>query len=913
MAHNLDTRELETSHATAERLVELNRLADQVTAAAGLLGTTVPHLVVDQLDSQTGNPSVIVFAHMPGSGRAGLKALSDGDLVSRASDIVASIGEVLGLGRGQASEFAANPHVTDVAGAARVVRLAQHYRGIPIFHATNAMRFGPDGEPAALVGKTVTVDGAPRPDAELTAEGAVLVAARFVTAPASEPEVDQFGGLVSSPMVDLTGFHPRLLARSAQRAERPAVFDAGPFAAPIRAGLIWFPRALDDLRLAWEIALGLSHGAARYRVLVDAQSGQVLYARQLIQAIQATAGVFTVDGGGPRATLTLPVPASAHGLPIPPDLPEGFPGDWVALDRTAGNSTIARFGESDRCLEGQMIDGLLTFSPASETGDDQRVLNAFYLACRLRDYFYLLGFREKDWNFQADNARAGGAGGDPVHVEVHPGPIDMVASMDTLPEGTSPVLRLGLVTSTGRHTAMDATVVTHEFTHGVTNRLVGGPSDVRALDDWQCRAMGEGWGDYVACTALGKTAIGAWLVGRPGGVRGLPYDEHFPAQTANFGKLGQGRFREAHPAGEIWAATLLEMNRLVGSTLGLQLVIHALKLSPSNPSFLTMRDAILAAVTVMADADELPVADVTTTRDGIWKAFAKFGMGPKAMCNGASVTGISPDFVTPPPEAGIPDPFGHARLPASVTVTTAPDQSSAISPSTPDAQSTLVVTDTRNITTIRVTVDIEHPATEHLRVSIRAPAGGGAVLHNALDVGTHLARSYTPDDVPALASLVGRSAAGAWSLVVVDLVGASDGSLRSWSLDLGLAAGAETGEALPALAIPDNNPAGVESTIALVSDAVVAAVKVQIDITHPQPADLRLELVAPSGRRAVLRELSEPAGGLVQSFESGSHPRLAELVRERIAGVWTLRVADGVLGDTGTLNRWRLTVRPAAP
>ena len=40
----------------------------------------------------------------------------------------------------------------------------------------------------------------------------------------------------------------------------------------------------------------------------------------------------------------------------------------------------------------------------------------------------------------------------------------------------------------------------------------------------------------------------------------------------------------------------LEMNRRIGSELGVQLVVDALKLAPANPSFLDVRDAILTAL-----------------------------------------------------------------------------------------------------------------------------------------------------------------------------------------------------------------------------------------------------------------------------------------------------------------------------
>lgn len=919
MAHDLDVRTSGAAPPTAERIAALNRLADQVVSTAGLLGTPVPSFAVDQIDSRTNNPSVITFAHAQGIGTAGLAARSDGDLVARASEIVAAIAPVLGVGRARGTDFVAAGGITDVAGAARIVRLAQRHQGIPVFHAVNALRFAASGDPAALLGNTVTIDDELHPMPDIGVAEAVVTVARFVIAPQAEPDVDQFGVPVPPVQVDLDGFEPRQLARS-DDAEQRTVLDAGPFDGPIRASLLWFPVTIGDIRLAWQVTLALPGGFARYRAMMDAHSGAMLYARQLVQGVKAQAVVFPAaafpfDSTPPPQSVELPVPPGSYGLPLPPDLPPDFPDDWVDADRTMGNTTHCRFADSDQTLAGTLADGQVRFEPASQTGDEQKVLNAFYLACRMHDYFYLLGFREKDWNFQVSNGARGGTGGDPVEVQAHPGPIPLTSSMHTEPEGMSPTLKLGLYSDTGRHCALDASVVAHEFTHGVTNRLVGGPNDAHALDDPQCRGMGEGWGDYIACTMLNTTVVGAWLVANPGGIRKFAYDASFPADKNHFGKLGTGRYQEDHAVGEIWAATLMEMNRAVGSaTLGLQLVVHALKLAVANPSFLAMRDAILAAVGVMVDSDDLSPDAAPAIRDGIWRAFAKFGMGPRAACTGASFDGIVADTTVPPAETGSTDPFGRVRrTPTTATVATGPDDVVELSPATPDAQSTLTVANAQVVTSLHVTIDIQHPATEHLRVTLRSPAGVRAVLHNQTPAGDRLNRSYTPDDTPALEPMLGHPAAGDWSLVVVDLAGDSEGRLNSWSLELGLQADQQAAEASPAVAIPDNAPVGVASTVVLAGDAAAGALKVQLQVTHPQPADLRIELVAPSGKTAVLRDISDPASGAVQTFDSGTNAPLAGLLGAAIAGVWTLRVADLVPGDTGTLDRWRLSARPAAP
>jgi extracellular elastinolytic metalloproteinase len=359
-------------------------------------------------------------------------------------------------------------------------------------------------------------------------------------------------------------------------------------------------------------------------------------------------------------------------------------------------------------------------------------------------------------------------------------------------------MKMGLVTSTNRHTALDATVVYHEYMHGVTNRLVGGPQNVQALEAPQCRGMGEGWGDYIACVLTETNAIASWSVNQPNGVRGFVYDTNFPAQTENFSRLGAGRYTVEHNIGEIWCATLLEMNRRIGMANALPLIIDALKLSPSNPSFLDMRDAILAALDFTRDAAAASSAPMTPRayaeqRLGIWQAFARFGMGPGARCNGPFLTGIVADFNLP---AGVSD------LPTQ-----------PIQPSQPAAPGAIVVTS---------------PAT------------------------------------------------------------------------------------FQAIAIPDNNPQGIESALEVVQQGTAQAIKVSLNIIHPVPEDLVVTLRSPSGQEAILFDSgASPRPNLITTYDSGSSATLAGLTGQPIHGSWTLHVADQVRKDTGSLNSWALELTPA--
>src|SRR4051812_26059374 len=49
----------------------------------------------------------------------------------------------------------------------------------------------------------------------------------------------------------------------------------------------------------------------------------------------------------------------------------------------------------------------------------------------------------------------------------------------------------------------DAEIILHEYTHGLTNRLVGGGVGISAL---QPGGMGEGWSDFYGLTLLSEAA-----------------------------------------------------------------------------------------------------------------------------------------------------------------------------------------------------------------------------------------------------------------------------------------------------------------------------------------------------------------------------------------------------------------------
>jgi proprotein convertase subtilisin/kexin type 2 len=114
----------------------------------------------------------------------------------------------------------------------------------------------------------------------------------------------------------------------------------------------------------------------------------------------------------------------------------------------------------------------------------------------------------------------------------------------------------------------------------------------------------------------------------------------------------------------------------------------------------------------------------------------------------------------------------------------------------------------------------------------------------------------------------------------------------------------------PNLAIPDNNPAGVTSSIVVSGSGIAHLEHVAITFSaadHTFSGDLRVVLTAPSGTQSVLAETHDcPSGATPYSawvFGSVRH------LDEPADGTWSLNVSDGAAGNTGTFQSWSLEFR----
>jgi extracellular elastinolytic metalloproteinase len=648
MVRKIDTRNFTINRATDAQSTELSRSASLVSDQ--LPGT---HTVsVPALNSFTGTPNSLLSSNAPSTA---------GSLIDQALSFVTQASAAFGFTPDEPVEFVPDPTIETTSSESKAVHLHQSYRGIPVFQMVRTVRFSPDNAISDVVGNNVNLPPEINIAPQIDVTQAVILAAQYVATPnETEAMTDGWGQQMTPIRVDVSDYTPQVLVVFPMPSQ-PTVLDKGPFADLISAHLVLFYQN-PETRLGWCMRITLPDYHDQYEVIVSADrtESEILYCQSLMRTVLGEGNVYKENPGAtPREIIPFPRNLNDYPVPQPTNLPSQFPGHWCTNDKCIGNNTIATLGNSSTTLQGMIQGGKVVFNPASGIGDDQKILNIFYFCNYMHDFFYMLGFNEAGGNFQEFNLTGQGTPRDPVEAHAHSGTVRGTANMLTPPDGRRPVMNMGLVASTGRHTAFDADVVFHEFTHGVTNRLVGGRMDSRALEQPQSGGMGEGWSDYFALTIqnFGKPAekvvTGDWVVNDPNGIRRLKYDSDFPD---HFDKIGTGDYNEVHNIGEIWCATLMEMNRKVGEALGSQdlghqlswqIVVDALKLSPSNPSFLDVRDAILKALDDLRTAGRLNDGDYNKVKKAIWKTFAKFGMGPSADCIGASLSGIVADFNVP--------------------------------------------------------------------------------------------------------------------------------------------------------------------------------------------------------------------------------------------------------------------------
>ncbi|MEL6987036.1 MAG: M36 family metallopeptidase, partial [Bacteroidota bacterium] len=200
----------------------------------------------------------------------------------------------------------------------------------------------------------------------------------------------------------------------------------------------------------------------------------------------------------------------------------------------------------------------------------------------------------------------------------------------------------------GRSSDLDNVVIAHEYAHGISSRLTGGPSV-----GFQCLSsdeqQGEGWSDFfglILTTTSANTAeeargIGTFAAGQATtgrGIRSFPYTRDMDINPHTYNDiLGES---VPHGVGSVWCVMIWDLywnlvdeygyddnqiNGTGGNNIAVQLVMDGMKLQPCNPDFVSSRDAIIAADIANNEGRNVCL---------IWETFARRGLGEGATPGG---------------------------------------------------------------------------------------------------------------------------------------------------------------------------------------------------------------------------------------------------------------------------------------
>jgi hypothetical protein len=294
------------------------------------------------------------------------------------------------------------------------------------------------------------------------------------------------------------------------------------------------------------------------------------------------------------------------------------------------------------------------------------ITNLFYWNNIIHDLSYQYGFDEVSGNFQASNLGRGGAESDFVLADAQDGSGTNNANFATPPDGGSGRMQMylwsGAIQKDGD---VDNGIISHEFAHGISNRLTGGPAQAGCLQNTE--QMGEGWSDYyslmytqnwaTSTLTTGFTtprSIGTYSSGQSAssvGIRSQRYCTNFNVNNRVYAATISSA---VHDRGEIWCAALWDMTWNIinqvgfinpnlfdttnqgGNSIALRLVTEGMKLQPCSPGFIDARNAILQADQILYGGAHLCA---------IWEAFRRRGMGAFAsQGSSGSVTDQVADF-----------------------------------------------------------------------------------------------------------------------------------------------------------------------------------------------------------------------------------------------------------------------------
>ncbi|HSB60819.1 MAG TPA: M36 family metallopeptidase, partial [Vicinamibacteria bacterium] len=493
----------------------------------------------------------------------------------------------------------------------------------------------------------------------------------------------------------------RVLAEPAGVDQASAVDHRGVSREPIRGRLMWLPIRAGLARLVWNFQIHTADRQHVYDMTVDAEDGKVWTRFDWVASDSYR--VYARPAESPNH-VSPPPPADGRVVVTNPADATASPFGWHDTNGVAGaeftvtqgnnaqaytdtdNNNAPDAGSSPSGGAGLNFDFPLDLTQAPSAYRPAAVTNLFYWNNLIHDIQYRYGFNEAAGNFQVNNYGRGGIGNDSVQAEAQDGGGTNNANFATPPDGQRPRMQMYIWTAPNpdRDGDVDNGIIVHEYGHGISNRLVGGPSNVSCLTNNQ--QPGEGLSDWWALAYTAKVGdtgplgrgIGTYALNQPTtgvGIRTQRYSTDPAVNTWTYASISGMAI--PHGVGSVWAQAAWEvywalvtahgfdpdLYNATGNAGNQRMMLYVnegLKNTACSPTFTQVRDGIIQAATTLHGGEDVC---------RMWVAFAAFGLGTNAVSGGANSTSPTNGFNIPTScQGGNQPPVANAGPDQNVTV-----------------------------------------------------------------------------------------------------------------------------------------------------------------------------------------------------------------------------------------------------
>jgi extracellular elastinolytic metalloproteinase len=387
----------------------------------------------------------------------------------------------------------------------------------------------------------------------------------------------------------------------------------------------------------------------------------------------------------------------------------------TAFDRPISPSRRFDFPWKNRWFESSCNPTNFTTVGIDGNDESAATTNLFVMHNRMHDWSYFLGFTEENFNMQVSDFGNSSPNreNDPEVGQAQGGRRTPVFGRDnanqiTLQDGIAPITNqylwqplAGAFYSPCVDGAYDMAVVAHEYTHAITNRMIGGPDGGTGPTQGQTESWSDlGFAAYFTEFAISAgedvdpLVLGPYVTGDTiSGIRNYSMSDS-PLNYSNLEYDGSG-LTSPHANGEIWSAVNFDIftslakkydaqfpskddalqgscargelpaDRCPGNRRWNQIQFDSFLLQPSGVSMVDSRDAMLAA-------DRLRFGGANQRE--LWDAFARRGLGGTAFSEtptSGGLLGSSQLFLDATPGFDSPLRADEARVrfaaPAGVT------------------------------------------------------------------------------------------------------------------------------------------------------------------------------------------------------------------------------------------------------